>query len=69
MSATVEAGSVEMVRGRVEEFSRRVTTIRESLHKVIVGQDETIDLLLTCAVPEGPAMDPEPSPWSALSGL
>jgi MoxR-like ATPase len=50
MTTNVDAGTVELVRGRVEEFSRRVTTIRESLNKVIVGQETTLELLLTCAL-------------------
>ena len=44
------SGTVEMARERVEDFARRVATIRECLHRVVVGQDETIDLLLTCAL-------------------
>ena len=35
---------------RVEEFARRVRTIRASLHEVVVGQDEVIDQLLVCAL-------------------
>jgi MoxR-like ATPase len=35
---------------RVHEFARRVRAIRQSLHEVVVGQDTTIDLLLTCAL-------------------
>ena len=35
---------------RVEEFARRVRTIRSSLHEVVVGQDEVIDQLLVCAL-------------------
>ncbi|MFI5456330.1 MAG: AAA family ATPase [Isosphaerales bacterium] len=37
-------------RDRVESFTARVQAIRESLHQVIVGQDETIDLLLICGL-------------------
>lgn len=44
------SGTAEMARERVDEFSKRVATVRESLHRVIVGQDQTIDLLLTCAL-------------------
>jgi MoxR-like ATPase len=36
--------------GRVERFVDGVQSIRKSLHEVIVGQDPTIDLLLTCAL-------------------
>src|SRR5216684_3757189 len=34
----------------VAAFSERVAKIRGSLHEVVVGQDATIDLLLTCAL-------------------
>ena len=35
---------------RLTEFAERVQTIRESLHQVVVGQDDTIDQLLMCAL-------------------
>ncbi len=35
---------------RVEQFVRGVQDIRKALHQVVVGQDKTIDLLLTCAL-------------------
>src|SRR5881227_3273919 len=35
---------------RVALFAERVGAIRRSLHEVIVGQDQTIDLLMTCAL-------------------
>src|SRR4051812_43360562 len=41
---------------RVEAFTHRVAQIRESLHRIIVGQDETIDLLLACALTGGHAL-------------
>ena len=44
------SSTLEMARERVEEFSRRVATLRECLHRVIVGQEQTLDLLLTCAL-------------------
>ena len=44
------SGTLELARERVEDFTSRVKTLRDCLHKVIVGQDETIDLLLTCAL-------------------
>src|SRR5688572_19086210 len=37
-------------RQRVEDFARRARDIRAALHRVLVGQDQTIDLLLTCAL-------------------
>ncbi len=45
-----DADTSTLAQQRVEEFSDRVHTIRESLHRVIVGQDETIDELLVCAL-------------------
>src|SRR5208282_4931282 len=35
---------------RVDSFVAKVQSIRQSLHEVVVGQDRTIDLLLTCAL-------------------
>jgi MoxR-like ATPase len=35
---------------RVESFVEGVRGIRAALHEVVVGQDRTIDLLLTCAL-------------------
>ncbi len=35
---------------RIEGFGRQVQSIRDALHQVIVGQEETIDQLLTCAL-------------------
>ena len=40
----------QMARERVETFVDRVRAIRQKLHQVVVGQDTTIDLLLTCAL-------------------
>jgi MoxR-like ATPase len=40
----------QMARERVETFVGRVRAIRQSLHEVVVGQDKTIDLLLTCCL-------------------
>ncbi|QDT41955.1 ATPase RavA [Gimesia alba] len=42
--------TAEIAEDQVGEFVGRVRSIRESLHQVVVGQDETIDLLLTCAL-------------------
>src|SRR5437868_4726694 len=44
------ASPAEMVQERVSTFAQRVQAIRQSLHEVVVGQDTTIDLLLTCAL-------------------
>ncbi len=35
---------------QVQTFADRVQTIRQSLHEVVVGQDEVIDQLLVCAL-------------------
>ncbi|AMV20528.1 AAA family ATPase [Planctomyces sp. SH-PL14] len=42
--------TLELARDRVDMFAARVKALRECLHKVIVGQDQTLDLLLTCAL-------------------
>jgi MoxR-like ATPase len=42
--------TAEVAQQRVEAFVQRVRAIRQSLHQVVVGQDKTIDLLLTCAL-------------------
>src|SRR5262245_29337481 len=34
----------------LKTFSERVGAIREQLHKVVIGQDTVMDLLLTCAL-------------------
>ncbi len=43
-------GASQMARERVGLFIERVESIRDSLHQVVVGQDDTIDLLLICAL-------------------
>jgi MoxR-like ATPase len=48
--AAMTSSTMEVARERVDEFTRRVTALRECLHRVVVGQDQTIDLLLTCAL-------------------
>jgi len=42
--------AVQLTRARVDQFAAGVQSIRRSLHEVVVGQDKTIDLLLTCAL-------------------
>jgi MoxR-like ATPase len=44
------AETSQVAQKRIEEFASRVRTIRESLHRVVVGQDATIDQLLMCAL-------------------
>jgi MoxR-like ATPase len=41
---------LDAVRDRVQGFAGQVQAIRDSLHQVVVGQDKTIDLLLTCCL-------------------
>jgi MoxR-like ATPase len=45
-----EPEGISLARERVEAFAGRAHAIRASLHRTIVGQDEAIDLLLTCAM-------------------
>jgi MoxR-like ATPase len=47
---TLQADARGVAEQRVTSFVDRVRAIRKSLHEVVVGQDETIDLLLTCAL-------------------
>ena len=47
---TLQVDSVAVAAERVTSFVERVREIRKSLHEVVVGQDQTIDLLLTCAL-------------------
>lgn len=42
--------NVSVVTQEVAEFTERVRAIRENLHHVVIGQSETIDQLLTCAL-------------------
>src|SRR5438477_10220257 len=41
---------IELAESQVQNFLERVKAIREGLHQTVVGQDRTIDLLLTCAL-------------------
>jgi MoxR-like ATPase len=43
-------GASADVGRRVEAFVSQVAELRKSLHQVVVGQDRTLDLLLTCAL-------------------
>src|SRR4051794_24288493 len=47
---TLQAEATGVAEQRVGSFVDRVRTIRQSLHQVVVGQDQTIDLLLPCAL-------------------
>ena len=46
---SVDAVAPAQAQQRLEKFTDRVQTIRRSLHEVVVGQDEVLDELLTCA--------------------
>src|SRR4051812_28053556 len=48
--STETATLTSEARHRVEQFGSQVQAIRQSLHEVVVGQDQTLDLLLTCAL-------------------
>jgi len=45
--ATLDIAGAEQ---KVADFLSKIAQVRSSLHKVIVGQDDTIDLLLMCAI-------------------
>ena len=42
--------SHEVAAERIEDFGRQVQSLRDALHQVIVGQESTIDQLLTCSL-------------------
>ena len=42
--------TTELAEDQIREFAERVRDIREQLHRTVVGQDETIDQLLMCAL-------------------
>jgi MoxR-like ATPase len=42
--------STDIARDRVDQFVARVQAIRAALHQVVVGQDRTVDHLLTCCL-------------------
>jgi MoxR-like ATPase len=43
-------GTTAVAQQQMDEFANRVRTIRESLHQVVVGQEEAIDQLLMCGL-------------------
>src|SRR5438876_11551139 len=45
-----DTSAAQLAQERVAIFADRVRTIRESLHRVVVGQDAVIDQLLVCAL-------------------
>src|SRR3954469_16832317 len=47
---TVQAEATGLAESQIQHFLERVKAIREGLHQTVVGQDQTIDLLLTCAL-------------------
>jgi MoxR-like ATPase len=57
MTTEVQPGAARQVaQQKVDEFVGRVRSIRHSLHEVVVGQDQTLDLLLTCALTSSHAL-------------
>lgn len=42
--------TADLAKDEIQNFAVRVKEIRDRLHETVVGQDETIDLLLTCAL-------------------
>ena len=46
----MNAAAVELAKEHLDDFGKRVQEIRDSLHAVVVGQDETVDQLLICAL-------------------
>jgi MoxR-like ATPase len=48
--AKSETDGTRIAQERVQMFIQRVQAIRQSLHQVVIGQDQTIDRLLTCAL-------------------
>lgn len=42
--------ATEIAQDQVDNFADRVRAIRENLHHTVVGQDDTIDQLLVCAL-------------------
>ena len=49
-SMSAESTESTIAQHRLKEFAERMAAIRASLHEVVVGQDETIDQLLICAL-------------------
>src|SRR5262245_51237773 len=47
---TMSTISTTVARDRVDQFVTRVQSIRAALHQVVVGQDRTVDHLLTCCL-------------------
>ncbi|PQO29058.1 AAA family ATPase [Blastopirellula marina] len=45
-----DASAVASAREQLDQFTARVQAIRDKLHQVVVGQDETIDQLLVCSL-------------------
>jgi len=47
---SVQSSSSVEAQQRLDHFADRVRTIRDSLHQVVVGQNDTIDQLLICSL-------------------
>lgn len=47
---SIQSSQPNLAEQHIEQFADRVRAIRESLHEVVVGQDDAIDQLLICAL-------------------
>jgi len=56
MSSESASPAATLARENVLEFVQRIRAIRENLHRVVVGQDDVIDLLLTCVLTDSHAL-------------
>jgi MoxR-like ATPase len=45
-----DSSDTKVAAHQTQQFVERVQAIRTALHRSVIGQDETIDLLLTCAL-------------------
>src|SRR5262245_8483304 len=50
MNQQTIAEPTQIARQRVDAFAQKVVAIRKILHQVVVGQYQTIDMLLVCAL-------------------
>jgi MoxR-like ATPase len=48
--STISSQPIEVAQQQIGMFGQRVSAIRQSLHKVVVGQEAIIDQLLVCAL-------------------
>ncbi len=48
--ALAKDGEIALARQRIGEFTGQIGSIRDAIHRVIVGQDKVLDQLLVCAL-------------------